>query len=243
MTLDNKVLVSPSIVKYGCTIDDILGNIDANGVLQSPANDYNLVFTGVKDIADYALYYKFYYLSHLKSVSFPDLVTVSGTYTSYYMAPESDVISASFPELTTISGVRGLSYMFINCRSLTSVSFPKLTTISGNYGLAYAFSGCRNLTSVSFPELTTLTGGSSLNTIFNACFNLESIFFPKLTTSSFGNATDQFADMMRSTRTDITHTIHFPSNLQSTIQGLQGYPNFGGTSGYVVLSFDLPATS
>ena len=40
-----------------------------------------------------------------------------------------------------------------------------------------------------------------------------------------------------------THTLHFPSNLETTIQGLTGYPLFGGTSGYVVLSFDLTQTS
>ena len=49
--------------------------------------------------------------------------------------------------------------------------------------------------------------------------------------------------MLSNTGNLTTHTIHFPSNLESTIQGLTGYPNFGGTSGYVVLIFDLPATS
>jgi hypothetical protein len=49
--------------------------------------------------------------------------------------------------------------------------------------------------------------------------------------------------MLNSTGTTTTHTLHFPSNLESTIQGLSGYPTFGGTSGYVVLAYDLPATS
>lgn len=35
--------------------------------------------------------------------------------------------------------------------------------------------------------------------------------------------------------------VHFPSNMQSTIAGLQGYPSFGGW--YTTLAFDLPATS
>jgi hypothetical protein len=49
--------------------------------------------------------------------------------------------------------------------------------------------------------------------------------------------------MMQGTGSTVTHTIHFPSNLESTIQTLTGYPLFGGTSGKVVLAFDLPATS
>lgn len=35
-------------------------------------------------------------------------------------------------------------------------------------------------------------------------------------------------------------TVHFPSNLQTTIASLDGYPNFGGTN--TILLFDLPAT-
>jgi hypothetical protein len=49
--------------------------------------------------------------------------------------------------------------------------------------------------------------------------------------------------MLSNTGTSRTHTIHFPSNLQTKISTLSGYPNFGGTNGYVTLAFDLPATS
>jgi hypothetical protein len=49
--------------------------------------------------------------------------------------------------------------------------------------------------------------------------------------------------MMSSTGTSVTHTIHFPSNMETTISTLTTYPLFGGTSGYVTLAFDLPATS
>ena len=48
--------------------------------------------------------------------------------------------------------------------------------------------------------------------------------------------------MLLNTGTDVVHTIHFPSNLQSTIQQQNDYPLFGGDSDYVVLAFDLPAT-
>lgn len=35
--------------------------------------------------------------------------------------------------------------------------------------------------------------------------------------------------------------LHFPSNMSSTIAGLNGYPNFGGTD--TIIAFDLPATT
>ena len=68
---------------------------------------------------------------------------------------------------------------------------------------------------------------------------VSSLSFPALTTTSSIGL--QYA--MNDAGTDIVRTLHFPSNLESTIQGLPGYPLFGGTSGYVVLAFDLPATS
>lgn len=88
--------------KYGCTIDNLLGNVDANGKLQLPTEQTDLVFTGVVDIANYGLYYKFY-KAGVKSVSFPDLTTISGNSSCYDM--------------------------FTGCTSLTSVSFPNLTTV------------------------------------------------------------------------------------------------------------------
>lgn len=175
--------------KYGANVDTFLGDVNANGVLQQTTEQSDLVFTGVKDVADYGLYYKFLY-SNVKSVSFPDLEQVSGSY--------------------------GCNNAFQRCLLLTSVSLPKLTTISGGNACTYMFAYCRNLTDV---------------------------YFNSLTTSSFGSRTNQFNYMMNGTGNTTTHTLHFPSNLKSTISGLSGYPLFGGTSGYVVCAFDLPATN
>ena len=174
--------------KYGATVDTLLGDVDANGVLQLPTEQSDLVFTGVKDVVAYAGYYKFY---------------------------KCKVKSVSFPNLTTISGISGCNYMFYSCSALTSVSLPNLTTIRGSSGCSYMFSGCSALTDV---------------------------YFNALKTSSFGSYKNQFQNMMSGTGTTKTHTLHFPSNLESKISGLTGYPLFGGTSGYVVCAFDLPET-
>lgn len=201
--------------KYGANASTFLGDVDENGILQLPTEQSDLVFTGVKDIVDYGLRWKFAY-SKIKSVSFPNLITISGSNGCNNMllgcTALTDVLLSN---LTTISSERGCNNMFYNCTALTSVSLPSLTTISGNYGCANMFYGCTALTDV---------------------------YFPALTTTSFGSVINQFSGIMSSTGTEVTHTLHFPSNLQSTIQDLDGYPLFGGTSGYVVLAFDLPAT-
>lgn len=134
-----------------------------------------------------------------------------------------------------------LNNCFSLCENLQSFSTPNLETIGPN-GLTSCCSGCSSLTSVaSFDKLKTLKR-SAMFSFASGCILLEDVYFPALTTSSFVDATNQFSNFWNNTGTTKTHTMHFPSNLQTTIQGLSGYPNFGGTSGYVVLAFDLPQT-
>ena len=280
--------------KYGCTIDNLLGDVDANGVLQLPTSPSgDLVFTGVKDIVQYCLYYKFYrYNLTGKSVSFPDLETVTGQNALAYCFQQSNVTSVSFPklvsvtqtnalmncfstnttltsvsmpELTTISGLQGCYFLFYNtglvsvslpklttisgnngcqsmfqsCNNLETVSIPELTTVSGNYGLSQAFTGTK-IATFNFPKLSTVTGNQAFQQIFRLCTYLTDVYFNALTTTSFGSYVNQFETMLNNTGTNVTHTLHFPSNLSATIAGLSGYPNFGGTN--TVLAFDLPST-
>lgn len=264
--------------KYGCSINNILGDVDANGVLQDSNISTNLVFSNVVDINNSVLEYRFSSNQNIQSVSFPDLTTLSHSSSlSHAFDGCKSITTASFPSLTTISGHSVLQYAFYNCSSLTSISFSALVAIensstgTNNNACQYMISGS-GVTSISFPSLVRMTGASpalslcrgcsslvearfpvltelsnssnSFGSGFRSCTALTDIYFNSLTTTSFGsNNKNPFSSMMTSTGNKVTHTIHFPSNLESTISGLTGYPLFGGTSGYVVCAFDLPATS
>ncbi len=189
-----------------------------NGVYQIPTTSFTFSLpSNVTSVGDYGLYYAFYNCTGLTSVN--------------------------LSSLTSVSGRGGLYYAFYNCTGLTSVNLSSLTTVSGDYGLSNTFYACTGLTSVDLSSLTTISGKYALRYAFYGCTGLTDIYFRALTTTSFGSYKNQFDSMMSKTGTKTTHTIHFPSNLQSTISGLTGYPLFGGTSGYVVCAFDLPATS
>ena len=229
--------------KYGATADTFLGNIDANGVLQLPSEQSDIVFTGVTDIVSYGLYYRFI-RTNVKSVSFPDLVMISSSFActdAFCNCPS--LISVSLPNLTTINGSNVCNYMFDSCPALISVSLQSLTTISGTRACSRMFSYCPSLISLSLPSLTTIDSDNACNGMLQGSTSITDVYFNALTTSSFGSYINQFTNMMYGTGTNVTHTLHFPSNLTSTIAGLSGYPLFGGTSGYVVCAFDLPATS
>lgn len=258
--------------KYGVTAEALLGDVDSDGVLQPSTKDYDVVFTGVRDIGYRTLYYGFLE-KNIKSLTFPDATQITGNDSCYNMCQYcKNLQSVSFPNLITIAGSYAFRSAFNGCTSLTSINFPKLETISKAQACNGMFQGCSALTTIEFPELTTIAAGSSqacynmfrecynlttadfpklanvfasssLLSMFQSCSKIEHVYFRALNTSSFTQGSSQFNSLLSSTGSSVTHTLHFPSNMESTIATLSGYPNFGGTSGYVVLAFDLPATS
>ena len=286
--------------KYGCTISNLLGDVDVNGKLQITADtSEDIVFNGVKDVGDYALYYKYSQnLNLTHGVSFPDLESVTGMYAMGYCFEYTRITSISLPKLKTVNAINGMDQLCRGtaitsfsmpevtsitgiyagrglcngCTYLTSFSAPKLTTANGNYCLYYLLQGtkitsfslpelvesvgnyslgyscynCTLLETVYLPKLSDISGQWTLGSAFYNCLKVKDIYFNGLTTTSFGSYVNQFNNMFGSTTGSAATggcTVHFPSNLSSTISGLTGYPTFGGDSNYINLAFDLPATT
>ena len=163
-------------------------------------------------------------------------IAQNGMEYAFYQCPITG--NVNFSSLTTVR-TRGLYNCFYST-GISSVDFSSLTTIDSQ-GMYGAFIGNNALSVVRFPSLTTV-GDYGLYSTFQECHAVTDVYFNSLTTTSFGGLYC-LQRIFTSTGTNVTHTLHFPSNLESTVQGLTGYPNFGGTSGYVTLSFDLAATS
>lgn len=210
---------------------------------------------------DSAMYWAFHGCIALRSVDLRSLATVSGqTAMSAAFQQCRSLTSVDLSSLTTVSGTQCMNSIFYGCSSLTSINLGSLTTLSatscmanafsrtgitsitftslasitGLQALNGAFSYCGDLQSVSFPALTTISGSNAFNNAFSNCSSLTSLSFPALTTDSFGSNTNQFNNMLRSV---IECTVHFPAAVQSIIEGMTGYPNFGGTNTTVL--FDL----
>lgn len=256
--------------KYGTTVDTFLGDVDNNGVLQLATEESDVVFTGATDLGNSALNYTFIY-KKIKTLIFPDVIQISGVSCCNHMCDSClNLLTVSFPNLKIISGysaflnsfssctkLRSINFsklesitadktcyeMFRTCMALTTIEFPELTTISGQQSCYYMFISCTALKTVNLPKLSNVSGNNCLNNLCQGCTNLEHIYFNALNTSSFGSYTNQFNNLLSRTGNTVTHTLHFPLNMESTISTLTGYPNFGGTSGAVVLAYDLPATS
>lgn len=186
--------------------------------------------------------------TNITSADLSKLVNI-GEYGLYRAFEHSKITSLNLQSLQNINETYGLGGVCYYCEELTDVNLSNLSEISGSYGMNGAFNRCSNLVSVRFPKLSSLAasramgGNLTSHGAFGYCTNLQDVYFNSLTTSSFGTTyNNQFQNLLYNTGNSVIHTIHFPSNLESTISGLTGYPLFGGTSGYVVCAFDLPST-
>lgn len=216
-----------------------------NGVYQQPTTNFTFSLPNdVTDVGSNALQYAFSGCTGLTSVDLSSLTTVSGSYgLASAFRYSTSLTSVDLSSLTTVSGGYGLTGALQSCTGLTTIDLSALTTVSERSGLQSAFQDCTGLTTIDLPALTTVSGDRCLQSAFKGCTGLTDIYFRALTDSSFGSRyVNQFQNMLSNTGTTITHTLHFPSNMQSTISGLDGYPLFGGTDGYVVCLFDLPST-
>lgn len=187
------------------------------------------------------------------------ILGVTGTYTGggggYSEIPSYQVVNgvAKRRELVLtgneFSGITlvdkfGLMGMFTSASNVSGLlSFPDLEEVKerglGSFlNLASSGDGQTGVTTARFPKLKKL-GRYGIQNAFNGCIHIEHIYFNSIVNAG----TNAFMNMLISTGTNTVHTLHFPSNFQTAITSQTGYPTFGGTSGYVTLSFDLPATS
>lgn len=223
---------------------EITPTLTSNGA-SSPVDDWGQSLQGNVVVDDYYIcaYYKSY--SNSKITSFTATNATEATMI-YCFGSCNNLTTANFPQLTEIKS-SGLDHTFNNCYSLTSVSLPLLKT-AGAASFNGTFQGCTSLTSVSFPSLDELDDncfGWMGSYTFGKCTSLTSVSFPALKTTSVESSGHHLSNLFDKNTASVsgTCTVHFPSNLESTISGLSGYPLFGGTDGRIVLAFDLPATS
>lgn len=265
--------------KYGATIDNFLGDVAQDGSLEEAVGNLNIVFSGVTILNNTTLTGKFncdtgYFVGNpqlIKSVSFPDLKTISGRNALYQTFGNQQLLeSVSFPELETISSEQNaFESTFISCTALKSLSFPKLKQITRSISYSNFGSCCRvcsNLESVSFPLLESINSANTcFQTAFYECKKLTNVDFSSLNlmkgsftfSSAFARCTSlttlSFPSLNSQSFGTVTNhfnnmlsgvtgcTVHFPSNLQSVIGSWSDVQNGFGGTNTVVL-FDLSTT-
>lgn len=208
-----EVATVASPIKYGASVDNFLGDVDENGVLQEPSmvdGGIDLVFSGVKDIANDALYNRFTVTSqnhyiNVKSISFPDLEQITGSQAIYGMCEYNPhLLSVSFPKLKIVTK-NNLS-AFYSCSNLKSVSLPELEKVSDADASIQSWFANSGLESISFPKLKELgnvsnSSGNGLRSGCSGCRSLTSASLPVLETLGWYGLSGAFSDSAITTMT------------------------------------------
>lgn len=213
--------------------------IDANGVLQNASSVIDL--SGVVDLGTYSLYYTYTRNNSIinADIKFPNKVTGNYACSNMFTASTS-LTTFTCDSVYVINGQNSLELLCSSCSSLVSFDLSCLVVA---YGYQCCKEICRDTNALQNVNLPSLKSLASYQTFYRAFYGsgITSLSFPSITTTSFGTTqTNQFAQMCRNIN---GITLHFPSNVQSVIEGLEGYSAtapFGATSGTVL--FDLPKT-
>lgn len=220
------------------------GTVTAGGTMSSVST---VKFVGVRYISGFNTFNSLYAMgdtmSNLNSVDMSVLEGIGNDNSvGVFQQAFSECASLSSVDLSSLQYMKG-SYscdgMFNSCSSLSSVNFSSLVTINGSSVCSGMFNGCSSLDTVQFPLLQYIKGSGACQYMFADCVMLESMSFPAIKSNTFGSDTDQFVGMFDGC--PALTEIHFPSNVQSVIEGLDGYDeNFGAEN--ATIYFDLAAT-
>lgn len=169
--------------------------------------------------------------------TFPNEATILKGYGLYFAFRQSIGLKAvDFNNINTINGAFACDHCFHMCDNLESINMSKVTTISGNNALNTFASTCGNLTSVDLSGLQTIGSGSNIFSLAFEATKLTTLSFPELKTIP---SSSPFGFMLSEVN---SCTVHFPSNLQTTISAWSDTTTgFGGINTTVL--FDLPATA
>ena len=201
--------------KYGISIDNLLGNVDENGILKEPTESFVFDGAGIKKISyNSGLKYKFYYNQQIKSAIFSELEEVGSgpgfdLESTFYGSAIETLDMGNLISITGGSSV--LSSTCYACPKLTTVIVTSLREITSSLGLKSTFRNCTGLTKFYFPSLIIITNANAMGTgsasyTFQGCTNLVE--------------------------------IHFRADAQAVIESLTGYANkFGATN--ATIYFDL----
>lgn len=205
-------------IKFGAGIDNIIGNLDANGDYVRPTEEFDLVFDGLKRLnTHYTLYLRFARQTGLRNVYMPDLTRVQGTYALREIFQEASIKRFYAPKLVTVPGNTCLYKMFYSAAGLVHVDLAALETVyygGSNQGMGYAF-GLTGLKTMYFYSLTNV-GKYAFDNLFYNNKNIEEVHF-RMDAQAVIESLNQYGSKWGGTNA----TIYFDLVGKITVDGIE----------------------
>lgn len=237
-------------VKYGVSIDNLLGEVDANGNYVLPTAGATLDLSGIKTVGDYAFQFYAAGKSAITELLANDLVKAGNLSFASFADSNSNfkrVVADALVEVTT-----GSFQNSFDDATLESASFRSIKRIIGNSAFSGAFTKSNLDLDEVFPNLEYISGNSAVGNIIKSSTSARAtIRLSKVQTiigaSSYTNATfgTVYADIYLPSCTHVekyicytnrNNTLHFAVANQAAIEACDGYSyKFGAKEIY----FDL----
>lgn len=262
LIFDGKI-VSPVVTKevaktkFGLSIDNFIGDVDANGVLQAPTGDFVLDLTGltkigengfrglfaqnqrvtgvvandVTEILDLGMAYAFTDSANVSTFEFNGLVEINVKSVFYGVNKTGNTkLVPHFNSLKSINGLGVFKDAFSSARINPDETFPVLEYVAG----VNAFYNFRTYTAgeiITFSTIKTIVGSkATYDCIFGSIAKKNIVWnFPSATsfTGYIWNSTSSYPG-----------EIHFAAANQAAIEACSGYANKWGFAGATIY-FDL----
>lgn len=174
-------------VKFGVSIDNLLGNVDENGWLEAPTESFVFDGTGIKILYFSGLGNRFNSGNSAQPIPvtkilLPDLERMLGSI-SGLAENASRLTEVDIRKLSNIEEVSAFSSAFRNCSSLSVLHMEGVVEISGASSCSNAFYDCISLKNTGLPNLTTISGSSCCQYMYYGCV-FEELGLDNLTTIS-----------------------------------------------------------
>lgn len=251
-----------SATKYGVSIDNILGDVDENGVLQKPTTDtFVLDLTGVTNVGISALNSRFVNNEKARGILANDVVFVdiSAFYSSFMQCANLDTME--FNGLESITTAQPFAYIAQSSLSTKLVPhFNKLKTISASNVFFNSFTNMTIVPDKTFPSLEYISGSgafasfmkhkegglvyfSKVKTIAGATVQFSSTFgsiYVKNINWYFPRASE-LTKYVWNISSSYPGEIHFAAANQAAIEACDGYDKKWGIVAATIY-FDLMLT-
>ena len=181
---------SAPATKFGVSLDNLLGSVDADGNYVKPTGQAVFDGTGIKIVTYYdTLAYLFYKNATITKLLLPDLELAAPSAFVSMAEGASNLTEANLGKLTGARGSTIFQSAFRNCYNLLIVhGISNWTSISGaaGYGCQDMFNGCSRLPNTGLSSLTEINSQQACVRMYKGCIALHSTDLDNLTTMAGG---------------------------------------------------------
>ena len=188
--------------KFGVTIDNLLGDVDTEGVLNTlNIPNFEFVGVGIKTVASGALAYKFTSASsaqptiNITKILLPDLEQVHTDGCRQMASKSSCLVEVNLGHLSIVNNHGAFSEAFADCYYLMNTGLDNVTEITSTNVFDAAYYNCNKLQSTSLDNLTIISGNYACQEMFALCSSITSTGLHNLTSISGNYACENMFNM------------------------------------------------